>query len=251
MRLFDFAPDADVLLSLQPPDIGQIALRLAFALRTGNGLIHPTVLEQSVDRQPGDDRSAYPENRKQEIKQALEEGVAWLVSQGLLVAEFGQGNNGWMRISRAGHKLLQDDNFADYKRAAAFPRGMLHPRIAELVWGDLAAGNYDQAVFKAFREVEIAVRDAGNFEPSFRAVQVMRLAFGPQGTLADPDGVPSEVEALRELFSGAIGSYKNPHSHRTVNIQEVVEAQEMVVLASHLLRIVETRRAQQQQNRCQ
>jgi uncharacterized protein (TIGR02391 family) len=110
------------------------------------------------------------------------------------------------------------------RRAAAFPRAMLHPRIAELVWGDLAAGNYDQAVFKAFREVEIAVRDAGNFEPNLRAVHVMRLAFGPQGALADPDGVPSEVEALRELFSGAIGSYKNPHSHRTVNIQEVAEA---------------------------
>jgi uncharacterized protein (TIGR02391 family) len=242
MRLFDLAPDAGVFLELPPPDVGHIALRLASARRRDNGLIHPTDFDQSVDRQPGDERPTYPENQKGKIKRALEEGVAWLVNQGLLVADYGQKNNGWMRISRAGDKLLQDNNFTDYTRAAAFPRAMLHPRIAEIVWGDLAAGNYDQAVFKAFREVEIAVREAGDFAPGLRAVNIMRLAFGPQGILADPDGVPSEVEALRDLFSGAIGSYKNPHSHRTVNIQEVAEAQEMIVLASHLFRIVETRR---------
>lgn len=70
----------------------------------------------------------------------------------------------------------------------------------------------------------------------------MRKAFDPKGgPLADMNQEKGEREALAHLFAGAIGSYKNPHSHRTVSITDPKEAQEMVLLASHLLRIVEAK----------
>jgi len=69
----------------------------------------------------------------------------------------------------------------------------------------------------------------------------MRKAFHPEtGPLADNDTLPAEREALMHLFAGAIGSYKNPHSHRRVKI-EPKESVEMIVLASHLLAIVDSR----------
>jgi Protein of unknown function (Hypoth_ymh) len=71
----------------------------------------------------------------------------------------------------------------------------------------------------------------------------MRMAFNPNdGPLTKQTDPKPEREALAHLFTGAIGSYKNPHSHRTVTISESGEAQEMVMLASHLLRIIDARR---------
>lgn len=71
----------------------------------------------------------------------------------------------------------------------------------------------------------------------------MRKAFRPEnGPLANQSQPVAEREALMHLFAGAIGSYKNPHSHRTVTINDHTEAQEIVMLASHLLRIVDSRK---------
>jgi hypothetical protein len=49
-----------------------------------------------------------------------------------------------------------------------------------------------------------------------------------------------ERVALMNLMAGAIGSYKNPQSHRHVGV-DAGEAREMIIMASHLITIVEGR----------
>jgi uncharacterized protein (TIGR02391 family) len=59
------------------------------------------------------------------------------------------------------------------------------------------------------------------------------------GQLTDMSTEKAEREARAHLFAGAIGSYKNPHSHRNVALDDPDEAAEIILLANHLLRIVD------------
>jgi Protein of unknown function (Hypoth_ymh) len=53
----------------------------------------------------------------------------------------------------------------------------------------------------------------------------MRKAFHEEtGPLTDKTTEIAERQARSNLFAGAIGSYKNPHSHRDVNLDNPAEA---------------------------
>ena len=127
------------------------------------------------------------------------------------------------------------------------PKGQLHPLIASEVYPAFLRGKYDTAIFEAFREVEVAVREAGKFGPDDYGTELMREAFKPSekkgqatapGPLTDTQIPIAEQEAMANLFAGAIGFYKNPQSHRHVPTH-AEEAAEVIVFASHLLRIVD------------
>lgn len=236
-------PDVEVFLSLATEDLAETILRIAFQSKQQSGLIHPQTLLSQLDGHPSGS-SGYPISKRSEAEQAFSEAWNWLTVQGLLIPDAGMnGNNGWMRFGRRAQSLLEKNNFKNYAHAITISRTLIHATIASEVWNDLARGDLPTAVFKSFKAVEIAVRDAGKFSANDIGVPLMRKAFdkssGPLSDMSQPEG---EREALANLFVGAIGSYKNPHSHRTVTINDPTEAQEMVIFASHLLRIVDSRR---------
>ena len=98
-------------------------------------------------------------------------------------------------------------------------------RAAVAVYDDLETG------------LKTAHREAGRLR-----AEVDRLEGETPGAFLEEDG-------LMHLFIGAMGSYKNPHSHRAVPMENAGEAIEIVTLASHLLRLVDEAQRPAQQER--
>ncbi|HLG85126.1 MAG TPA: TIGR02391 family protein [Bradyrhizobium sp.] len=234
-------PEVDYLLSLEAEDLAAFVLIASSDLRQ-NGLVSFGYLMSTVES-PYPHSPGYKDRRTDQIRLALAEAWNWLEVQGLLLPAPGiNGPNGFRVFSRRAAKMASADEVKTFARSRRIERDRLHPRIAQTVWSAYMRGEYDVAVLQAMKAVEIYVREAGGFGAGDIGVDLMRRAFHEDtGPLTDKSVEKSERQARSALFAGAIGSYKNPHSHREVNLNDPDEALEIVHLANHLLRIVDGR----------
>lgn len=93
-------------------------------------------------------------------------------------------------------------------------------------------------MFAAFKALEIAVAEKSAIQRT--GVALMRDAFHKQsGPLTDKALEEGEREAVGHLFAGAFGLFRNPVGHREVSYDGPIEPAEQLIVASHLMRIVD------------
>jgi uncharacterized protein (TIGR02391 family) len=169
----------------------------------------------------------------------LIEAWMYLERQGFIAPKPGQQGE-WMFVTRRGRAVADATDFEAYKQAYLLNADTLDPVLLQKVRADYAKGDYGDAIFKAYKEVEVRVRKQAGLSPSDIGVNLMRKAFNPEGgMLTDKTAERSEQVARMELFAGSIGAYKNPSSHREVDISDPREVADIIHVANQLLRILD------------
>jgi uncharacterized protein (TIGR02391 family) len=146
---------------------------------------------------------------------------------------------GMTTITDRGREVLASDSNLKRVRAEVRLEMGLHPLLDD-VRTRFFRKDYEGAVLFAMRQIEIEVRRRTGLSAADIGVDLMRKAFNPQtGALRDPRLLAAENEATSHLFAGAIGFFKNPSSHREVNLDDPTVVAEILLFTDLLLRMLD------------
>lgn len=224
-------PNVGDLLALTRPQLDSVLLKCIAQRSPG------TVFEDEiVGLFPIGMRANY--QQRLAADNALMEAWQRLKSAGLIMQAPGQAAR-VMTITVKGRDAAVAVRFEEIAVRQMLRPEMLHSALQGAVYENFSGGNYDTAVRDAYVQVEIAVRDAVDPPASLVGVKLMREAFNPHtGKLTKMALSMPERERMADLFAGAIGTFKNPLSHRKVGNIEPQPVIEELMFASCLLRFI-------------
>ena len=244
IKIADIFPPPNIVATLEPEDLAFPLIEYLFRLEV-------STRQQPFNRNQLVAGSEFKEycGRKQyeSIAKAVTEAWVWLEREGLVAPHPGYMGNESQYVTRRGKEFRESGDIKKFQAANLLPFDVLDPMLAAKARPPFLRGDYDSAIFEAFKQVEITVRGLSGSTQDDYGVNLMRKAFKPgEGPLVDHRQVTSEQEGISALFAGTIGSFKNPASHRDVDLTDPVEAMELISLADLLIRITKRRGADSQ-----
>jgi uncharacterized protein (TIGR02391 family) len=229
--IYSIVPNPEELLKMELEDVAAVIMESLNSIEHLQLNRNDFAMQRTVQE--------YPLAHHERLLKALMTSWGYLEREGL-IAEM-PTKAGWYFITDKGKTIRSREDLNSYRASRMLPKYLLHPIIAKKVESAFQNAEYDTAVFQALREVEVATRNASGFSPTDISAGLMRKAFDPKtGPLRDEAAIDLEKTAIAEMFAGLIGAYKTPRSHRHV-VLDATEAAEIIIFASHLLKIVDAR----------
>lgn len=141
--------------------------------------------------------------------------------------------------TKKGFRFLEREFRRVVKEYALMPESYVHPTIVNKCFSLLKDGHFESAVLQAFKTIETSIRAKIKAQPEDVGTKLIRKAFHPDnGPLTDLELPKAEREAFCNYIAGAFGYYKNPCSHRDVEM-DFITAFDRIVVASDLLKIID------------
>jgi hypothetical protein len=144
------------------------------------------------------------------------------------------GKNGYRVPSAKGRSAHAATDYTGVRMRSNFIRDMFHPALPDAAWNAFTVGDYDTAIFEAFKSLEVAARTKGGFTTGDFGAALMNT-----GPLRDKAASRGRRIARCELSTGAFGEIRNPEGHNDPTITDTVVAAEELMAAGVLRRIVD------------
>ena len=226
-------PDFEIAKTLEPEELAIFLLKLIDARGRS---IHRNTMIMGIDHE----MNAYTGDQQDLVfLRKSSEAWCWLENEILLAPAPGNSVADWFYVTDKGKRILADQDFTKYRSSKLLQSEGLDVAIIQKVKPLFIRGDYDLAIFAAFREVEERVRKKGGYTPTDLGTDLMRKSFNPNGGRLINTSLPApEQEAQAHLFAGAIGLFKNPASHRVVDYNDPKQAADIIHFANLLLKIV-------------
>ena len=141
--------------------------------------------------------------------------------------------------TKFGFRFLEYEFNRVIKEYTLLPQTYIHHKIVKKSFKLLESGEFESAVLQAFKCIETSIRDKIGAPKEEIGIKLIRRSFNPEnGDLTNYELPISEREAFSNYIAGAFGYYKNPGSHRDLEL-DFISTFDRIAVASDLLKIID------------
>ena len=191
-------PSAEQLLAAPGPEVERVLLRHIVEYCLAG--MHPMVTRDGISNGLFD-TNGYTDSAQVRTDVQRIVGRAWkaLDDAGFIEEpDPDNGKNGFRVPSAKGKSAHAATDYLGVRMRSKFTRDMFHPSLPDAAWNAFSVGDYDTAVFEAFKSLEVAVRTKGGFASTDFGADLMKKAFDPDTGTAPrqrPRRVPGRKRA--------------------------------------------------------